>query len=64
MISKLNTFAQLVLAALTLAMLGLGIGDALVIDILIYTVAATTLLSGTAYLFQWANQTASIEDIS
>ncbi len=64
LISKLNTFAQLVLAALTLAMLGLGIGDALVIDILIYTVAATTLLSGTAYLFQWANQTASIEDIS
>jgi cardiolipin synthase len=63
LISKLNTFAQIVLAAVTLAMLGLGIGDRLMIDILIYIVAATTLLSGACYLFKWASQNASVENI-
>ncbi len=62
LISKLNTFAQIVLAALTLAMLGLGIGDRLLIDALIYAVATTTLLSGGSYLFKWARQTATLED--
>ena len=62
LISKLNTFTQIVLAALTLAMLGLGIGDRLLIDALIYAVATTTLLSGGSYLFKWARQTATLED--
>lgn len=50
-ISKLNTALQIVLAALVLAQLGIG-GPDLGIwrDILVYAVAATTLVSGIAYL--------------
>lgn len=53
LISKLNTTLQIVLAGLVLARLGLGFPDIGVgHDILVYAVAATTTLSGIAYLWR------------
>lgn len=49
-ISKINTAAQLMLAALVLAHLGLGWGSALVVDVFVIVVAATTTASAAAYL--------------
>ena len=52
-ISKVNTTAQIALAALILAQLGLGFDSHGVDQLLIYAVAATTLLSGGAYVVRW-----------
>ncbi len=49
-ISKINTAAQLLLAALVLANLGPGWGGPVLVEIFIYVVAATTVASGSAYL--------------
>ncbi len=59
LISKLNTSLQIILAGLVMAQLGLGwpqmgIGR----DILVYAVAVTTLVSGSAYL--WRMRTGSV----
>ncbi len=53
-ISKLNTAAQIALACLVLAGLGLGWKVQGMIDPLVYAVALTTVLSGAAYLVRWA----------
>jgi cardiolipin synthase len=53
MISKLNTALQIVLVAVTLARLGFAVDDHGVIAILTIAVAATTVLSGAAYLGRW-----------
>jgi cardiolipin synthase len=61
-ISKLNTVLQIVLIALVLAQLGLGvanIGDSRAA--LIYAVAATTIVSGAAYLVRWARALTGME---
>lgn len=59
LVSKLNTSFQLVLAALVMAQLGLGWPDIGVgRDILVYAVAVTTVLSGSAYL--WRMRTGSV----
>ncbi len=51
LISKLNTALQIILAALVLARLGLGFPPAgLWLDVLVYAVAATTVISAVAYL--------------
>lgn len=52
-ISKVNTAMQLVLASVVLAHLGFGLGLSLVIALLTYLVALTTLASGIAYLAVW-----------
>jgi cardiolipin synthase (CMP-forming) len=52
-ISKLNTLAQILLAGLTLAVLGLGANDYGLSKLLVYVVALTTLLSGIVYGWQW-----------
>lgn len=52
-VSKINTVAQIVLAAVALANLGLGWSDFGQVMALEYTVAATTLASGALYLVQW-----------
>ena len=52
-VSKINTVAQIVLAAVALANLGLGWADFGQVMALEYTVAATTLASGALYLVQW-----------
>jgi cardiolipin synthase len=54
MISKANTAAQIVLAALVLGRLALGFPPQIVIAVLIVIVAATTVLSGGTYLVEWA----------
>jgi cardiolipin synthase len=60
-ISKVNTTAQIALAALILAQLGLGLDSHGVDQVLIYVVAATTLLSGGAYILRWGWRIAHIE---
>lgn len=49
-ISKINTAAQLLLAALVLAHVGLGWGAPVLVDVFVVVVAATTTASATAYL--------------
>jgi cardiolipin synthase (CMP-forming) len=61
-ISKINTALQIVLAGVQLARLGFGAtGFSPIVQVLIYTVAATTILSGTAYLVRWAKTLAGME---
>lgn len=50
LISKINTAAQLMLAALVLAHLGFAWGRPVVVDIFVIVVAATTIASAAAYL--------------
>lgn len=52
-ISKVNTVAQIVLAAGVLAELTFEFADMPVITALEYLVAATTVSSGTCYLYMW-----------
>jgi len=61
MISKINTVAQFALPAYVLAQLGLAANREAVVVTLIYVVAATTVLSGAAYLVTWARRAADIE---
>jgi len=63
-VSKLNTAFQIGLAALTLAKLGMRLDPGVIFDVLIWCVAATTLLSGAAYLIRWARALAGMEQIS
>jgi cardiolipin synthase len=49
-VSKLNTVLQIVLVAVILLQHGLGLGLPLISDVMIWTVAATTLASGAAYV--------------
>lgn len=60
--SKINTTAQIMLAALVLAKLGLGFKDYDSVTVMIYIVAATTLISGVFYVGSWLRQTADMED--
>jgi cardiolipin synthase (CMP-forming) len=60
-ISKVNTLAQITLAALILAQLGLGFDSHGADSILTYIVAATTLASGGAYIALWGWRIAHIE---
>jgi phosphatidylglycerophosphate synthase len=61
MISKINTVTQIVLAAVTLGRLGLDFGTELVVEVLVYMVAATTLASGGAYVVGWTRRAAGAE---
>jgi cardiolipin synthase (CMP-forming) len=60
-ISKINTGLQIALVAVLLARLGLGLADFGLVRVLIWTVAATTILSGAAYLIRWARALAGAE---
>ena len=63
LISKINTAAQIGLAALLLAKLGLGMAhDYGVIDAMVAIVAATTVLSGGAYVVIWGWRIFRLED--
>ncbi len=61
MVSKTNTLAQIVLAGLILAELGLEIGLAAFIHIMIYVATATTLASGGAYVIKWGRRAVDLE---
>lgn len=53
-VSKLNTLAQIVLAALILGVQGLHAEAGWAVDSMVYVVTATVLLSGAAYLPLWS----------
>ena len=53
LISKINTTAQIALAAIVLGELGLDFNSGGLIPLVVVIVAATTVLSGTNYLVQW-----------
>ncbi|MGD9741193.1 MAG: CDP-alcohol phosphatidyltransferase family protein [Dongiaceae bacterium] len=55
-VSKLNTAIQIVLIGVVLAELGLGLEDYGAREVLSYTVAVTTLLSGAAYIAIWGRR--------
>jgi cardiolipin synthase len=61
MISKINTALQIALVTFVLARLGLGFGDYGITRALIVAVAASTVLSGGAYLVHWARRLARLE---
>jgi len=56
MLSKLNTFCQIILAAIVLGDKGLQTGYADAIELIVYIVALTTVLSGLTYILQWSRQ--------
>jgi cardiolipin synthase len=59
LLSKMNTVAQIVFAALVLAVKGFGIGVPRALFIGSIVVAALTLASGTQYVLTWIGQMAS-----
>ncbi len=61
-VSKVNTAAQIGLAALVLAGLGLELEIGGLVDVMIYTVLGTTVISGASYIVSWTRQMAGIED--
>jgi cardiolipin synthase len=60
-VSKINTAAQVALAALVLCALAYGFLDHWSINALIYIVGVTTLLSGGAYVVTWSRKAAALE---
>jgi cardiolipin synthase (CMP-forming) len=61
LVSKANTFAQIVLAGLVLAELGLGLGLERLVVVLIPVTGALTIFSAGAYFFGWLAHMASYE---
>ncbi len=61
MVSKVNTVAQIVLAAVVLGNGGLDLGLSILIDVLVVVAATTTLTSGAAYVVQWTRRVAGVE---
>ena len=61
-VSKINTAAQIALAAIVLAELGLDLRIGGLTSAMIYVVAATTVISGAGYIGSWTRQMAGAED--
>lgn len=61
MVSKLNTVAQIVLAAATLGEHAMTADWHLAVTMLIWAAAATTLTSGGSYIVQWSRRIATME---
>lgn len=59
LISKLNTFLQILLAALGVLHLGISPLPAWVFEVLIWSVVATVLLSGAGYVMEWSRRAAN-----
>ncbi|WP_282609653.1 CDP-alcohol phosphatidyltransferase family protein [Pelagibius sp. Alg239-R121] len=57
-VSKINTLAQIVLVGLVLASQGFSFDGALdmACEVAVYVVAATTFISGSAYVFLWGRR--------
>ncbi|MFQ5466633.1 MAG: CDP-alcohol phosphatidyltransferase family protein [Kiloniellaceae bacterium] len=60
-ISKVNTAAQITLACVVLAKHGLGLSVPILTTGLVFGVAATTALSGAAYILKWGRLTVMME---
>ena len=60
-ISKINTLAQILLAASALGSYALEVEIEVAVIVLVWTVAATTVASGASYLILWAATAGSIE---
>jgi cardiolipin synthase len=61
LVSKANTLAQLVLASLVLAKLGLGLGLEPLVALCIWVTGALTILSATVYFWVWLKHMSSHE---
>lgn len=61
MVSKVNTVAQIVLAAVLLGAYGFAIPLDPLIDVLVYLVGATTLASGGLYVVEWMRRATGAE---
>lgn len=61
LVSKTNTAAQIILAGAVLAELGLGQSLPGLVHVLIYVVAATTFVSGAAYVIKWGRRAVTME---
>ena len=61
-VSKINTAAQVAMAALVLCANGFGFSAHWSIEVFIYLVGATTLLSGGAYVVTWSRKAAASEN--
>ena len=61
LVSKVNTAMQISLVALVLAELGLGFAAGPYQQVLIYLVAATTIVSGGSYIVTWGRNVESKE---
>lgn len=62
MISKANTAAQIVLAAIVLGGEALGMPQPMILMILVWVIAATTVLSGASYIVQASRKVPDMED--
>lgn len=60
-VSKINTFAQIALAGLVLAQLGLGLGVGGLVSVLIWVTGGLTVLSACVYFFGWLRHMMSYE---
>ncbi len=56
LISKLNTLLQILLVLLIVIHHGLMLMPAIIIDAMIWSVTATTILSGFAYVIEWSGR--------
>lgn len=62
MISKVNTAAQIVFAALVLGTNGFALGDWVIVDVMAYVVAITTVSSGAVYVVEWSRRASAAEE--
>ncbi|MHA1599075.1 MAG: CDP-alcohol phosphatidyltransferase family protein [Alphaproteobacteria bacterium] len=61
-ISKVNTLAQIVLAAVVLGGVGFAVDTGVFFDMMVGIVTLTTFLSGMLYVVKWTNMAAAMED--
>src|SRR5215471_12908949 len=61
LISKANTFSQIVLAGLVLAELGVGLGFQRLVQVLVWVTGTLTIVSAAAYFIAWLQHMASYE---
>lgn len=61
-VSKINTFAQIVLAALVLGAGGYNVDAGVVMEMMLIIVAVTTFLSGLMYVIKWTQKANAMED--
>jgi cardiolipin synthase len=61
LISKLNTVAQIVLAATTLGQPAMAANWRMAVLMMVWAVAATTLASGGSYIVQWSRRMSTME---